>query len=279
MNAGTVWFHGRASVGESRGRHSRPQPEPPAQPFIGGQTATDGFLAPLDQMVVHWDPTEELAHLLHTSGTNTNTNTNDHGSPPAAQDNGQPATGTHDGSLEGLVEITAELPPLRIPPRRRSRRRSRQRSRTRTAGAARTTSRFLAALATVVVSTVCVFSGIISYNSLRHLATHHTADRAAGWWPLLVYGPWTAASLSILRAALHQRRAVHSWAVVLLFTVLALLLAVAQAPHTAADAAAAALPSLAALACFQQLVRQITLTRPPRQSTPRHRNRKPAGRR
>ncbi|MET9520592.1 hypothetical protein [Streptomyces sp. NPDC002994] len=51
-----------------------------------------------------------------------------------------------------------------------------------------------------------------------------------------------------------------------------MLLCVAQAPRTPVDAAAAALPSLAALACFQQLVRQITLTRPPRQANPRHRN-------
>jgi hypothetical protein len=35
--------------------------------------------------------------------------------------------------------------------------------------------------------------------------------------------------------------------------------------------AAAALPSFASLACFQQLVRQITLTRPPRRPLRRHR--------
>ncbi|WP_051853491.1 DUF2637 domain-containing protein [Streptomyces aureocirculatus] len=259
---------------ETRGRHSRPQPDTPVSPFIGGQTATDRFLPPLDQMDVHWDPTEELAHLLHTASKNKN----DDG-PPAAEDNRQQATDTGDGSLAGLVEITAELPLVRPPSRRRRRRRRRTRacSRARTASRARVASFCLAALATLVVSVVCVFGGIVSYNSLRRLATHHTAGTAVGWWPLLVYGPWTAASLSILRAALHQRRAAHSWAVVLLFSILTLLLSVAQAPHTAADAAAAAVPSLAALACFQQFVRQVTLTRPPRQSTPRHRKRPPGG--
>jgi hypothetical protein len=94
------------------------------------------------------------------------------------------------------------------------------------------------------------------------------------WWPLLVYGPWLVASLAVLRSALHQRRAVHSWAVVLLFSAIAMLLCIAQAPRTLSDAAAAALPGLAALVCFQQIVRQITLTRPPRRAvTPRHRQR------
>ncbi|MFD2121188.1 hypothetical protein ACFSNO_18600 [Streptomyces cirratus] len=81
------------------------------------------------------------------------------------------------------------------------------------------------------------------------------------------------ASLSILRAALHQRRAVHSWSIVLLFSTLATLLCVAQAPSSFAARAAATLPPVAALACLQQLVRQITLTRPPRQAVPRHRGR------
>ncbi|MFH8791063.1 DUF2637 domain-containing protein [Streptomyces sp. NPDC017941] len=259
---------------EARGRHSRPRPGTDAGPFIGGQTATDRSLPPLDQLEVHWDPTEELAHLLHAGGTH---NIAARG-PTAAEDTEQPVTATSDGSLAGLVEITAELPPLRTPPQRRRRHRARARSRGHMAAPARTVSFFLAALATVVVSMVCVFCGIVSYNSLKHLARYHTAGKAVGWWPLLVYGPWTAASLSILRAALHQRRAAHSWTVVLLFSTLALMLSVAQAPHTAANAVAAALPSLAALACFQQLVRQITLTRPPRQSTPRHRNRPPKGR-
>lgn len=90
-------------------------------------------------------------------------------------------------------------------------------------------------------------------------------------WPLLVYGPWTVASLSILRTALHRRRAVHSWFIVLLFSSVAIMLCVAQADRTFTGIAGASLPALASLACFQQLVRQITLTLPPRQGTRRHR--------
>ncbi|MET9800180.1 DUF2637 domain-containing protein [Streptomyces sp. NPDC006368] len=129
-----------------------------------------------------------------------------------------------------------------------------------------------AALAAVIVSMVSVYGGMVTYAPLRHAAGPRTSDEVVRWWPLLVYGPWMVASLSVLRAAFHQRRAVHSWSVILLFSTIAMTLCVAQAPRTFSDAAAAALPAVAALACFQQLVRQITLTRPPRQAAPRHRN-------
>jgi hypothetical protein len=94
----------------------------------------------------------------------------------------------------------------------------------------------------------------------------------AGWWPLLVYGPWVVASLSILRAALHRRRAAHSWAVVVVFSLVAVYLCVAHAGHSPVRLAVAGLPPITALVCFHQLVRQITLTSPPRTGSrrPRH---------
>jgi len=111
---------------------------------------------------------------------------------------------------------------------------------------------------------------VVAYAPLQHVASD-TQGGAVPWWPVLIYGPWMVASLSILRTALHQRRAVHSWCVVLLFSSLAMMLCMAEAERTFTGIAAAALPAVASLACFQQLVRQITLTRPPRQSTSRHR--------
>ncbi|WP_344500305.1 DUF2637 domain-containing protein [Streptomyces enissocaesilis] len=218
----------------------------------------------VEQLDVHWDPAEELAYLLHeTIGTEKT-----EGPPPA--DTGElPSAEGAGAPLAGLAEITAELAPLRPSP---SRRRRAPRKKKHATGALRTMSFLLAALGAVVVSMVCVFGGMVAYDPLRHLAQYRTSGVTAGWWPLLVYGPWTAASLSILRAALHRRRAAHSWAVVLLFSSVSMLLCVAQAPRTPVDATTAALPSLAALACFQQLVRQITLTRPPRQTHPRHRD-------
>ncbi|MFI6106979.1 DUF2637 domain-containing protein [Streptomyces sp. NPDC051310] len=122
------------------------------------------------------------------------------------------------------------------------------------------------------MTTVSAFSGIIAYDPLRHVAQRYSPASTASWWPLLVYGPWAVASLSILRAALHQRRALHSWAVVLLFSFAGMLLCVAEAPRHYTDMTAAALPTVAALACFQQMVRCITLTRPLRRAKPRHRN-------
>ncbi|WP_308432969.1 DUF2637 domain-containing protein [Streptomyces chryseus] len=220
---------------------------------------------------MHWDPAEELAYLLHEAIETEKT-----ASPPPSDVDEFAATEGAGASLAGLAEITAELAPLRPSPSRRRRRAPRKKS---ALGALRTTSFFLAALAAVVVSMVCAFGGMVAYDPLRHLARYRTPAGVAGWWPLLVYGPWTVASLSILRAALHRRRAAHSWAVVLLFSTVSMLLCVAQAPHTPLDAATAALPSLAALACFQQLVRQITLTRPPRQANPRHRDRRSPPRR
>ncbi|MGA5407695.1 DUF2637 domain-containing protein [Streptomyces lavendulocolor] len=137
----------------------------------------------------------------------------------------------------------------------------------------RTGSLLIAALTAVVVSMVSVYGGMVAYAPLlRSAAGSGTPAGVVRWWPLLVYGPWLVASLSIIRAAFHRRRALHSWAAVLLFSAIATALCVAQAPRTPLDAAAAALPAVAALACFQQLVRQITLTRPPLRSAPRHRD-------
>jgi len=118
---------------------------------------------------------------------------------------------------------------------------------------------------------VSVFGGMVAYTPLTHLESG-TSGVASSWWPLLIYGPWMVASLSVLRTALHRRRALHSWCVVLLFSSLAMTLCAVQAHKTFTGLAAAALPALACLTCFQQLVRQITLTRPPRRRISRHRH-------
>ncbi|MER6979828.1 DUF2637 domain-containing protein [Streptomyces carpinensis] len=177
-----------------------------------------------------------------------------------------PASRTGKTPLENLQEITAALPPLRDVSR--SHRKVRERRRP---NVLRTASHLIAALAAVIASSVSFFGGVVAYDPLRVVAMPRMHDGIASWWPLLVYGPWLVASLSVLRAALHQRRAVHSWCVVLLFSTIAMLLCVVQAPRTIVDMSAAALPGLASLACFQQVVRQITLTRPPRRTAPRHR--------
>ncbi|MGW8066372.1 DUF2637 domain-containing protein [Streptomyces ziwulingensis] len=208
-----------------------------------------------------WDPAEELAFLLQDAREQQTTFVRGTTETSAIF----PVPGT---PMSNLQEITAELPPLRdFPTSHRRIRRGRKVSRLRAA------SLFVAALAAVIAASVSLFGGMVAYEPLRLAAMTRTRAGVVSWWPLLVYGPWLVASLAVLRSALHRRRAVHSWAVVLLFSAIAMLLCVAQAPRTLSDGAAAALPGLASLLCFQQIVRQITLTRPPRRVPPRHRQR------
>ncbi|MFJ8540665.1 DUF2637 domain-containing protein [Streptomyces sp. NPDC093586] len=219
----------------------------------------DDLSLPLPDM--SWDPAEELAFMLQDALEEQLPQT-----PPPGDE--APAAAPAPGSpLKNLQDITAELPPLRASAR--SHRKVRERRGPRGLQAV---SYVIAAAITVITSAVSLFGGMVAYDPLRVVALTRLQTDAVAWWPLLVYGPWLAASLSVLRAALHRRRAVHSWCVVLAFSLIAMLLCVAaQTPRTVVDIAAAALPSLASLTCFQQLVRQITLTRPPRRVVPRHR--------
>jgi hypothetical protein len=207
-----------------------------------------------------WDPAEELAFMLQDALADQRPNV------PQAPNETSAAAPAPGSPLGNLQEITAELPPLREAAR--SHRKVRERRRPRGLEAV---SYVTAALATVIASAVSLLSGVVAYDPLRVVAVTRLQSGVVSWWPLLVFGPWLVASLSVLRAALHQRRAVHSWCVVLAFSLISVFLCVVQAPGTVIDVAAAALPGLASLACFQQLVRQITLTRPPRRTAPRHR--------
>ncbi len=206
-----------------------------------------------------WDPAEELAGLLQES------------SAPG------PFERARYGDALGSTGSIGPVAGLKIPTAERERRQNsgghrRGVSRSFSASLLQTGSACTAVLVAVIATLVSILSGLAICDTLRHSAGLHTARGVVGWWPLLVYGPWMVASLSILRSALHQRRALHSWSMVLLFSTLATLLCVAQAPRTLTAGMSSALPAVATLACFQQLIRQITLTRPPRQTAPRHRN-------
>ncbi|WP_373466775.1 DUF2637 domain-containing protein [Streptomyces umbrinus] len=209
-----------------------------------------------------WDPVEELTYLLQDAAA-----AEQEAIVPPPRNEPPSGVGFTGDPMDNLVEITAELPPIRRPSAGHRKVRVRKLRFTWL----QTVSFMIAAFATVIVAMVSVFGGMVAYEPLRHIASGTSGT--VSWWPLLVYGPWMVASLSILRAALHQRRAVHSWFVVLLFSSLAMMLCVAEAARTFTGIAPAVLPALASLACFQQLVRQITLTRPPRQSMSRHRQR------
>ncbi|QGV80075.1 DUF2637 domain-containing protein [Streptomyces ficellus] len=231
---------------------SSPYPTLPDVP-LGPDPSTDG---PHPE----WDPAEELAFLLQEAiDTDRDTTT------------GRPPPDSSDWPLEregmtNLATMSAGLPPVNPPGH------GRRRAKAPTVTWAGVGSFLLTVLSVTLVTMVSVFSGIIAYDPLRHIAETHSPAGTVNWWPLLVYGPWAVASLSVLRAALHQRRAAHSWSVVLLFSLMCMLLCVAEAPRNHTGMAAAALPTVASLACFHQLVRFITLTRPPRKANPRHRN-------
>ncbi|GAA3124408.1 DUF2637 domain-containing protein [Streptomyces echinatus] len=233
------------------------------QEYQGGggrhRAPADEFCPPLVAPDSSWDPAEELAFMLRDS-------IEQQPRIPAARHEDHLAGPAAKTPREALVELTAELPPVKAPPRGHRKVRARQRpSNIRIAGYV------IVALATAIASAVSTFGGLIAYDPLRFVAASRTQSSVVSWWPLLVFGPWLVASLSILRAALYQRRAFHSWSVLLVFSAIAMTLCAAQAPRDIVSVATAALPTFASLACFQQVVRQITLTRPPRRSLPRHR--------
>lgn len=231
-----------------RGRHRSP---------------TEDFSYPLVPPDSGWDPAEELAYMLRDS-------IEQQARIPGARYEDHPTAPEPTTPREALVELTAELPPVKAASRGHRKDRRRQRP-----GRLRIVSYLIAAAATVIASAVSIFGGLIAYDPLRFVAAARTQSDVVSWWPVLVFGPWLVASLCILRAALHQRRAFHSWSVLLVFSAIAMALCVAQAPKNIVDTVAAALPTLASLACFQQVVRQVTLTRPPRRTFPRHRSQPP----
>ncbi|MFI8188386.1 DUF2637 domain-containing protein [Streptomyces sp. NPDC085946] len=240
------------------------------RPDVFQEAGTGRHRAPADVFLDHpvpadliWDPAEELAFMLQDAMEE---NREPRPRIPAARREApvtDPAPGT---PMSNLQEITAELPPLRQVSGGHRRARGRRRP-----GRLRVLSLSIAGLAAVVASAVSLFGGIVAYSPLHFVAASRASSGVVPWWPLLVYGPWLVGALSVLRAALHQRRAVHSWCVVLFFSATAVLMCVLQSPRSVTGQLAAALPCIASLACFQQLVRLITLTRPPRRTTPRHR--------
>ncbi|MGP3968146.1 DUF2637 domain-containing protein [Streptomyces sp. 6N223] len=135
----------------------------------------------------------------------------------------------------------------------------------------RCASMLLAAAASAIVAMLSVLGGVTSYQPLRDIASPAVSEALGSWWPLLIYGPWLVACLSILRAALHQRSALHSWLVMVVFSALAVGLCVAGSPPTVTGVAVAGLAPVSALVAFHQLVRQITLIHPPRHALPRQR--------
>ncbi|MEU7044756.1 DUF2637 domain-containing protein [Streptomyces varsoviensis] len=155
--------------------------------------------------------------------------------------------------------------------RERGRERSRERGREGNRERGRTWRRLLSVLSvtltTVLVAAVGILGAAASYPALHGLASGVAPGGVALLWPLLVYGPWLAATLSILRARAYRRRTTHSWCVLILFAAIAMALCIIHAPTTPAGIIVAGLPPVTVLLCFHQLIRQLDLTPGPTPAT------------
>lgn len=115
------------------------------------------------------------------------------------------------------------------------------------------------ALTVIMVMSVVSLGGLISYETLHVLGTSDLPQGVAHWWPLLIYGPWIVACLTILRSALHGRSTKgSSWTIMIFFSLINATLCAVNALGDAVTATVAGLPPIAALACLHQLVDQLT---------------------
>ncbi|MFH9349393.1 hypothetical protein [Kitasatospora sp. NPDC017646] len=125
------------------------------------------------------------------------------------------------------------------------------------------------ALTALTVTAACALGLVFSYGPLQELAFSCVPRGLSQLWPVVVYGPWLAGCLSVLRAVQHGRQPFHSWVVVVLFSGLAAGLCVADVPWTPTAVVVAGLPPLTGVISLHQLVRQLTAVRGARQGMDR----------
>lgn len=114
-------------------------------------------------------------------------------------------------------------------------------------------------LTVITVVSVVSLGGLISYETLHVIGTSDLPQGVAHWWPLLIYGPWIVACLTILRSALYGRSTKgSSWTIMIFFSLINATLCAVSSLGDAVTATVAGLPPIAALACLHQLVDQLT---------------------
>lgn len=123
---------------------------------------------------------------------------------------------------------------------------------------------FLITTIAVCALTMLYWSVSYSYIQLRDIALLVVSEHLARWWPLTVYGPWLLAGLSIVRAAVQQRTARRSWAVMLLSSGTAVALCIGQSASSVLAMAIVGIPPITALVCFRELVGQFSSSPGPR---------------
>ncbi|MFJ8602564.1 DUF2637 domain-containing protein [Streptomyces shenzhenensis] len=189
-----------------------------------------------------WDLDAELAHMLNMESTMSPSYSPPSGHDPYRAPTVQPTAGPRNRSHAGGPRIrpTAIL------------------------------------LTTIIVCTLAMLGWSISYSyeQLRAVAALFMPQSLARWWPWMLYGPWLAAGLSIMRASLQRRTARWSWTVIVTASVGSVALCVGNSSKSLLMMAVAGIPPLTALACFQELVGQFSYRYRP-QHAMRHTKRGP----
>ncbi|WP_160311240.1 DUF2637 domain-containing protein [Streptacidiphilus anmyonensis] len=117
------------------------------------------------------------------------------------------------------------------------------------------------ALTVATFTTVCLLGWMLSYGALRYAASYPFSQGMSELWPAIVYGPWLAGCLSVLRAAAHGQRVTHSWVTVILFSCFSMALSIAAVPRTVPDMLVVGLPALSSVVSLHQVVRQLASSR------------------
>ncbi|MEU6066131.1 MULTISPECIES: DUF2637 domain-containing protein [Streptomyces] len=196
--------------------------------------------APPDMPQKAWDLDEELAQMLSTA---------------TSQDS------THI--------------PLDRPHRRSSRRRLRADSHFLDGGQRVTHVTIL--IAAILVCAACMLGWSIaySYGQLHGIASSVLPPKLARWWPLMVYGPWFVAALSIVRATVQRRDTRRSWCVMLAASAMAVALSISHSSRSHLAFVMVGLPPVTALVCFWELVGQVSSGCRPRHAAHAQRRSKP----
>ncbi|MFD8395515.1 DUF2637 domain-containing protein [Streptomyces sp. NPDC059680] len=181
----------------------------------------------LDAMVGDgWDPDLELAQML-----NMEPGANSAYPPPAGQMSHQPPA----GRPQPLPRYRSHASRRRIKP--------------------------TAILITAIMACSAIMLGwsiSYSYDQLRAVASLFMPEKLARWWPWMLYGPWLAAGMSIMRASLQHRTARWSWTVIVTASVGAVALCIGNSSKSLLMMTVSGIPPITALACFQELVSQFS---------------------
>ncbi|MFB6838091.1 DUF2637 domain-containing protein [Streptomyces sp. NPDC056361] len=117
-----------------------------------------------------------------------------------------------------------------------------------------------ALFAAIAVCAACllVWSIAYTYGQLSETAGSVLPTNLAQWWPLTLYGPWSVAALSILRAAVQRQPAKRSWGVLLVTSAMAVALCVSHSSHSVLAFVTLGIPPITSLVCFWELVGQFS---------------------